>query len=139
MKKVINNRMYNTETAKCVGEWDNGHLPNDFEYCSEELYQKKNGEFFLYGDGGPMSRYSVRSGNNWGGGEKIIPLSYEESQEWAEKYLDGEAYEKIFGEISEDDTKKTVTFSLSLTAIEKLKRSASQKGMGLSEYIESLI
>ena len=87
-----------------------------------------------------MTKYSVQTGgNNWSGGEKIIPLSYQAAQEWAEKHLDGEEYEEIFGEISEDDTKKIVTFSLSLTAIEKLKRSASQKGMGLSEYIESLI
>lgn len=139
MKKIINGKMYNTETAKCVGAWHNGHYTTDIYYVSEDLYQKNNGEFFLYGEGGPMSRYSKRSGENWGGGEDIIPLSYKEAQEWAEKRLDADDYEKIFGEIPEDDTKKVVTFSLSVTTVEKLKRLASQNNTGLSEYVETLI
>jgi hypothetical protein len=104
MKKIINGKRYDTNTAKMVGETSYGNW-GDFDFWSEELYQKKTGEFFLYGIGGAMSRYAQRiSQNQWGGGEQIIPLTPAEAQEWAEKYLDADKYEKIFGRIEEGKT-----------------------------------
>lgn len=140
MKKIINNKVYDTETAVCVGEWSNGHYTNDLSYCSEDLYRKRTGEFFLHGDGGPMSKYAVSCGNNsWGRGEKIIPLTYEAAQKWAEEHLGGDEYEAIFGEVVEDDSRASITIYMSTAAIERAKRAASQAGMSLSGYIESLI
>lgn len=102
MKKVINGKMYNTETAKEVGYWDNRYPTNDFNWCSETLYKKKTGEFFIYGEGGALSEYSRKVGQHqWSGGSNIIPLTYDETQEWVEEKLDGEDYEKIFGEVEE--------------------------------------
>ena len=101
MKKIINGRMYNTETAKMVGEWNNGRY-GDFGYCSESLYQKKTGEFFLYGEGGPMSKYVVSCGSNsWGGGEMITPLNEKEAKQWSEHHITADEYENIFGEVDE--------------------------------------
>ena len=101
MKKIINGRMYDTKTATLIGSTGYGY-PNDFEYWRENLYRKKTGEFFLYGEGGPMSKYSHRTGQNeWSGGEEIIPLTVEEAQEWAEKHLEVEEYEQIFGKVKE--------------------------------------
>lgn len=140
MKKIINNKVYDTRTAECVGEWSNGCYTNDFNYCSEDLYRKRTGEFFLHGDGGAMSKYAVSSGNgNWGGGEKIIPLTYDAAQEWAQEHLSGEEYEAIFGEVVEDESRSSVTVYMSTAAIERAKRAASQSAMSLSAYIESLI
>lgn len=85
MKKVINGKLYNTETAKCIGQWSNGLFTNDFNYCSEDLYITKSGAYFLHGDGGAMSIYSVSRGNNRGGSEEIIPLTPQDAREWAEK------------------------------------------------------
>ncbi len=48
MKKIINGKRYDTETAKLIGS-DGYSNPSDFNYWSEDLYQKKTGEFFLYG------------------------------------------------------------------------------------------
>ena len=63
---------------------------------------KKTGEFFLYGEGGPWSKYSRRiSQNEWGGGEEIRPLTLQEAQKWAEKHLDADEYEQVFGEVEE--------------------------------------
>lgn len=102
MKKVINGKMYNTETAKKVGSWGNEYYYNDFRWCAEELYKKKTGEFFLHGNGGAMSKYSVSCGqNSWSGGEEIIPMTDSEAKEWAEKHLDADEYEEIFGEVEE--------------------------------------
>ena len=51
MRKVISRKMYDTETAECVGE--DGYGAEIFTgYWVERLYQKKNGEFCLYGEGG---------------------------------------------------------------------------------------
>ena len=54
MKKIINGKMYNTETACLMGEHSNCYGPNDFRCCSEQLYQKRTKEFFMYGSGGAM-------------------------------------------------------------------------------------
>ena len=101
MKKIINGKLYNTETAKLVGSARYSY-PGDFSFWREELYQKKTGEFFLYGEGGPMTKYSRSIGSNTtAGGEEIIPLTVKEAKEWAEKYLEVEEYEQIFGEVEE--------------------------------------
>ena len=42
MKKVINGKLYNSETAKLLGEDSYSH-PGDLAYWSEELYQKRTG------------------------------------------------------------------------------------------------
>lgn len=101
MKKVINGKMYNTETAKCIYSYTNGYSMNDFNYVEEALYQKKTNEFFLYGSGGPMSRYCCSCGNSWGYGESITPITKEEAKEWAMEYLDGDEYESVFGPVEE--------------------------------------
>lgn len=103
MKKIINGKRYDTGTAKLIGEASYSNR-TDFNYWSEELYQKRTGEFFIYGEGGPASKYSRSTGqNSWSGGEKIIPITIKEAKEWAEKYLDGDEYEALF-EVEEDKT-----------------------------------
>lgn len=140
MKKIINGKSYDTSTAERIGGWSNNMSSSDFGYCSEELFRKKTGEFFLYGEGGPRSRYAVSSGNNeWGYGQSIIPLTYEAASKWAEEHLPAEQYEAIFGEVEEDNSRMAVTLSLAASTVEKAKRAAAQQGKSLSAYIESLI
>lgn len=140
MKKIINGKVYDTSTAERVCGWSNGSSTSDFGYCSEDLYRKRTGEFFLYGEGGPRSRYAVSCGNNdWGYGESIIPLTYDAARKWAEDHLSADQYESIFGEVADDDSRASVTLSLSASAVEKAKRAAAQQGVGLSAYIESLL
>lgn len=57
MKKIINGRKYDTDTACCVGTIYKGRNKRDYCYYEESLFQKKTGEFFLYGEGGPSSKY----------------------------------------------------------------------------------
>lgn len=66
MKKIIRGLMYNTETAKEMGWWSNGYSCNDFSYEEEHLYKKRTGEFFIYGWGGPKSKYARATGLNSG-------------------------------------------------------------------------
>lgn len=101
MKKIINGKKYDTDTAKCVGDWTNGYGGNDFHYVSESLYRKKTGEFFLYGEGGAMTQYAESDGDAYCGGAEIIPLTEKRAKEWAEKHLDCDDYESIFGVVEE--------------------------------------
>lgn len=139
MNKIINGKRYSTDSAKAMASDEFGTV-TDFGHWEETLYRKNTGEYFLHGEGGPASKYAESVGQNqWRGGEKIIPLPIEAAQKWAEEHLDGEEYERIFGAVEESATKKTVSLSLSESAIEKIKRGAAEAGVSMSEYVESLL
>lgn len=52
MKKIINGKKYDTETAGLICEHDNGRSWTDFYFYKECLYKKKTGEFFIHEEGG---------------------------------------------------------------------------------------
>lgn len=91
MKKVIDGKMYDTETATSIDYMYCGEC-GSFQYWYEELYRKKTGEFFLYTFGGLMTRDP---------GSRIIPYADEEAQEWMEIHSSGELYEEVFGPVDE--------------------------------------
>lgn len=102
VKKIINGRMYNTDTAKRLCSADNGGSCRDFSHWEEELYQKKTGEFFLYGEGGPASKYSRSCGQNeWCGGCDITPMTEQQAREWMERNATADEYIEVFGEPEE--------------------------------------
>ena len=140
MKKIINGKVYDTDTAKEMAFWSNNLGPRDFSFVVETLYQKRTGEFFLLGEGGPSTKYAKSAGQNWwSGGSKIIPLDWESARKWAEDHLDADDYESIFGPVVEDDSKTTINLSLPVSLVEQLKRDSSKSGMGLSAYVEHLL
>lgn len=102
MKKIINGRMYDTETAEIVAEASHGGV-RDFRYYREELHRKKDGEFFLFGEGGGLSKYAHRSEDGgFDGGEAITPLTEEGARRWMEHNASIEEYCVVFGTPSED-------------------------------------
>ncbi len=101
MKKIVYGKKYDTETAKNLGGWSNDYPVRDFNYCEESLYRKKTGEYFLFGEGGPNSKYRERYPDGWGSGWSITPLTEDEAKDWAMEHLDCDAYESIWGEVEE--------------------------------------
>jgi len=94
MKRVIDGKLYNTDTAKrlCSGG-SRGFSSSDFNYFEEILYKTKNGAFFLAGSGGPMTKYAVSTGQNGSmGGSKIIPLSQDDAREWCDQHMSADDY-----------------------------------------------
>lgn len=100
MKKIIDGKKYDTETAKFLEEWWNGLCITDFHYVREELYIKKTGEYFLYGEGGAASSYAKSTGSGYTDGWGITPLTKEKAMKWVEKRCN-DSYEEIFGECEE--------------------------------------
>lgn len=86
MKKIINRRMYNTETAKEIAEFSSGYHCGDFRRYDEALYRTKKGSYFLAGSGGPMTKYSERCGDAWGHGSDLEPISRTQAIEWLEEH-----------------------------------------------------
>lgn len=86
MKKVIDRKIYNTETATLVAEYWNGLSNSDFRNLSEDLYRTKNGQWFIHGSGGAMTKYSQSNGNSSWGSSDIILLSPSDAYNWLETY-----------------------------------------------------
>ena len=139
MKKIIKNKLYDTDTANEVGYWDNGLYATDLDYCGETLFRKRTGEYFIHGDGGARSRYSVADGNGWRSGEQIVPLSYDAAREWAEKHLDADEYEAEFGPVSEDGGDAVVSARVSVAAKRALERESQRTGESQTAILERLL
>ncbi len=99
MKKIINGKKYDTDTAEYLVQYNSVY--GSFEDYKETLYRKRTGEFFLAGKGGPESKYRQRVGNGgWSDGAGIIPLTQEEAKKWVEENAN-DRYEEIFGKVEE--------------------------------------
>lgn len=139
MKKIIKNKVYDTETAHLIVSYSRNYSDRLFGW-SEDLYRKRTGEYFLYGEGGPGSKYARRiDSNNTSGSEEIKPLTYAEARTWAEEHMDPDDYTEHFGPVEEDDSRATIHISISTSAADTLKRAAGMAGLSVSAYVEQLI
>ena len=48
MKKIIDGKVYNTETADSIGSYWNGYDPRDFHYEELTLYKTKKGQCTIH-------------------------------------------------------------------------------------------
>jgi hypothetical protein len=102
MKKVINAKVYNTETATKVHEWSNNLSYQDFNAIEETLYLTKKGRYFIEYFGGAATRYATTSGNMSSGSEGIKAITEKEAFDWLQEKEATEAIEKYFGEEIEE-------------------------------------
>lgn len=138
MKKIIDGRMYNTDTAKSFGSWENTPDVSDFHWEKETLYRKKNGEFFLHCCGGPLSSYGQHY-EMWESGECITPLTVEQAKNWSEENLDVDTYQELFGKASEGDDLVKVTIQLEPKDWEKMNQAAEDEGTSVSDLVKQAV
>lgn len=139
MKKIIKGKVYDTETAKFLGEGGSDVGPGDFNFYNEELYVKKTGEYFLYGYGGAMSRYARQiEQSSWSGGEAITPLSYDEAREWAEGMLDADTYLEIFEPLPDDEDVVNINTLISSSTRAKLDKLRADTGKTFGQLIDEV-
>jgi hypothetical protein len=138
MYKVINNKRYNTDSAKKLIEWDNGMVDQMMEFYSQELYRKKSGEYFLLSEGGAKTVYAEAVGvDSWQGGSRIDPMTYDEARKWAEEHASAKVFEECFG-VPEEGT-CFVTVEISNAAKSKLDAAKSKSGKTQADIIENLL
>lgn len=135
MKKVIYGSLYNTETAKLIGKWDNGQY-GSLDYCAEELYRTKSGRYFKFGQGGARTPYACQSaGGSWRSGELIVPLTESAAREWAEDHLSGDDCLKAFAAVDED----LHTVAVSDQCYARLKALKDLTGKTFAQLVESAV
>ncbi|MDO4595954.1 MAG: hypothetical protein Q4B30_03145 [Coriobacteriaceae bacterium] len=148
MRRQFGTRMYDTRTAYFVGTWEQGSRDSE-SWTNETLCRKRNGEYFLYGEGGSASKYAKRraSGSaDFVASEEIMPLTDAEAHEWAKEHLDPVDVAQEFdvyghGEFSDDelDEDVIVTFRLSRRVREALHEYARKNSMPRNAVVERLL
>lgn len=132
MRKIISNKVYDTETAELVASYHDST-------CAERLYRKRTGEFFIHGRGSSdHDDYAVWKGNRVTGSEQIKPLTPKRAMAWAAKHLDRQRYDDIFGAAA-DDRRITISLSLPVGAVNTLKNAAAEQGRTASALIAEMI
>jgi hypothetical protein len=96
MKKVIDGKLYNTDTATLVADYEPFSNRSDFNWWCEELYVTNKGNWFIFGTGGPASQYSKSGGGSAWGSSDIRAIEPFHAYEWLESHNKIEAIEKHF-------------------------------------------
>jgi hypothetical protein len=102
MKRIIEGKVYNTETAEKIASYHNGYSCSDFKYCEESLYRTKKGAWFIAVEGGALSKYATPYGNATSGGDGLEPVSKEDARQWLEDHECTDALEEHFADTLED-------------------------------------
>jgi hypothetical protein len=85
IRRVIDGKVYDTETAEPIHTFEPIDDTGDFHYFLETLFITKKGNFFVAGEGGAMSPYAQSlGGHSWGGASGIEPLSITDAAMWLE-------------------------------------------------------
>jgi hypothetical protein len=97
MKRIIDGKRYDTETATEVAYHSSGGGRSDFNYYEETLYRTALGAWFTAGEGGARSKYSRSCGQNQlSAGEGIDVLTPAEALALLERWNEAEAIEEHF-------------------------------------------
>jgi hypothetical protein len=86
MKSIIDGKLYDTEKAEEIAEWENMQNCTDFHWYYERLFVTTKRNYFLHGQGGAASRYAESGGGISSGSEAIIALTDDEAFDWLAKH-----------------------------------------------------
>lgn len=103
MRQVIEGKVYNTETATLLHEWQNGREYGDFRYRSKALYRTPKGAYFLLHDGGAMTDMARATGeNSWTGSSRIEVVSLRDALRFLESHNGTEVLIREFADQIEE-------------------------------------
>ena len=87
MKATINGKRYDTDKAMLLGKSRDG-ARNNLYWWKAGLYRTpRSGDFFLAGEGGPMSWWGRRTDEGCIAGSGIVPLTRDDARSWAKACL----------------------------------------------------
>lgn len=84
MKKVINWKVYNTETAEYIWWCSNWLSCSDFKHWEEKLFKTKKWQHFIYWSWWPLSKYSLKEWNTTSWIDDIKLVDKDEILNWLE-------------------------------------------------------
>ena len=84
IKRIIEGKIYNTETAHRICTLECGFYPGDFGYHDTYLYRTKKGTYFIAGKGNAASMWSDRIGNGRWPGRGLRVIDAEDARSYAE-------------------------------------------------------
>lgn len=125
MKRIIDGKTYNTETATKIAE---APFDEQFPVDYEHLYHTRHGAFF--------KTYGSVLGYNGEYIEDVKPITPVEAQSWLEKFQMVDTLEKLFGEqpeAGEAESRITVRIPDSLKA--RIERLAVANNQSLNAWI----
>lgn len=141
MRTIIKNKVYDTDTARKLAEWESTSSPTGSpRYESERLFRKKTGEYFLHCLGGPDTKYAkLNKSGIFASGERILPLTYDTARDWVKKRRPDE-YEQLFGLPSPEMCGEAiVNATISATAKAKLDHERSRTGETVAQVLTRLL
>lgn len=112
-----------------------GDSPDDD--WTETLYRKQTGEYFVYGEGGKNTPYSIgEDGESVAGSryETWVDFNYNQARNWVYTNCP-EKMDEVF--MAETKDKKVTSIVLSAKAKTNLKRKAQEQGTTISELIRN--
>ena len=103
MKRIIDGKRYDTNTATRLHEYQSPYAHNDFNFFRESLYRTEKENYFLAGEGGALTPYGqLEVVGQMQSGEGIRLITKKEAMKWLEGH-DGEVVlEQEFADSIED-------------------------------------
>lgn len=132
MRKIIKNAVYDTATARKIGETECEYPVYSPMYEKETLYRKRTGEYFLHCYGGEKSNHRKRIDKKWAFGEKILPITYDEAMEWISE-------NKIQMEQEDFYEKSYLTIYIENGTIGLLRKRAERSEKSISEIADAIL
>jgi hypothetical protein len=101
MKRIIDGKLYDTETATLICDTSNWLPRSDIEAEDSDLYVTKKEAYFVAGSGGPSTRFARKIGNGRSDGSGIIPLTRAEALAECERHGTTDEIEEFFADMIE--------------------------------------
>lgn len=95
MKKIIDSKLYNTETAEEIAGESYGNS-GDLSHTFQSLMRTKKGNYFFYVGGGPMSEHAKKLGGNTIAGSSSIWIPDEDEMKTWLSRVDVEKMTELF-------------------------------------------
>lgn len=113
MRQIIKGKVYDTDKATLIYNYED-------DYISTLLYQKKNGEYFIYQFGDSLFSF-------------IHPITFEEAENWCKRHnID---FQNLYRH-EEDEGKVRISLYVEKNWWNNIKKMASIECVSASEYVE---
>jgi hypothetical protein len=101
IRKVVDGKIYDTETATEVATHDNGLGRNDFTFEWLGIFRTKGGAWFLSGETGAIGRFREQIGDGYASGKVLEVLTEQGALALLERWNETSAIEKYFPFVEE--------------------------------------